>query len=125
MARLRSHNKRDAVWLGVGHAGVQPDRSVEARIGRRVQVQPNGCWLYNGSADDYGTTSIEGRQVRVHRFVYEALVGPIPEGHHVHHECETPGCCNPKHLRTMTPGQHRQHHTNKTTADFLTAIAKL
>jgi hypothetical protein len=37
-------------------------------------------------------------------------VGEIPEGHHLHHTCETPGCCNPAHLEPLSPGDHVRKH---------------
>jgi hypothetical protein len=90
------------------------DDNPETRIGSLILPQSNGCWLYRGETDRYGQASLkidgETRNVTVHRFVYETLVGPIPEGHQVHHECETPGCCNPKHLIALTPGDHGRRH---------------
>lgn len=93
---------------------VANDRNVETRVGRHIEPQPNGCWLYNGQTDRYGQVKGAHRGRRwsmpAHRFVYEVLVGRIPEGHHLHHECETPGCCNPEHLAPLTPGDHRRLH---------------
>jgi hypothetical protein len=84
------------------------DRSVEARIGKRIEPQSNGCWLWvAGKSGGYGTHAAARI---VHRFVYETLVGPIPEGHVLHHECETKDCCNPAHLTPMLPGDHTSHH---------------
>ena len=88
-----------------------PRRTPEEVIGSRVQPQPNGCWLYDGDADAYGRSSaFPGTPVSVHRFVYETLVGPIGWGYHLHHTCETPGCCNPAHLMMVTPAEHAEQH---------------
>lgn len=92
------------------------DHSDEAKIGKRIVVQPDGCWLYNGKAETYQSTHLgrgsSGRYaVSVHRWVYETLVGPVPDGHDLHHECRTPGCCNPEHLTPLTRRDHSaQHH---------------
>jgi hypothetical protein len=87
------------------------DSSDEARIGERITPQPNGCWLFNGKPEQYGMAwSRQGRPVSVHRFVYETLVGPIPDGWDLHHQCHTPGCCNPAHLTPLDKAEHRAGH---------------
>lgn len=53
-----------------------------------------GCVLQNG----YGQFSDEGRRVFAHRFVWELLVGPIPEGLTIDHLCRNKICVNPDHL---------------------------
>lgn len=85
----------------------------EEKIGRRIVPQPNGCWLYRNDPDRYGHATISdgtSYNVAVHRFVYETLVGQIPNGHHLHHKCQTRGCCNPKHLVPLTPREHMLEH---------------
>lgn len=84
------------------------DDSPEARIGRCIQPQPDGCWLYNGRSDGY--VIVHGVHTSLHRWVYETLVGPIDEGTHIHHECGNKACCNPKHLAMLTPAQHAAEH---------------
>lgn len=62
------------------------------------------CWLWKGSKNEYGYGIIlmpGEKPVRAHRFVYEQLVGPIPEGKILLHSCDNPPCVNPAHL---TPG---------------------
>jgi hypothetical protein len=90
------------------------DDSIEARLGARVTVQSDGCWIYNGQPDTYGQVRLNGgakrTNIQAHRYVYEVLRGPIPDGMHLHHECERPGCVNPTHLTPMTPGDHIAHH---------------
>lgn len=42
------------------------------------------------------------RTAKVHRVVYEALVGPIPDGMVIDHLCRQPSCVNPAHLEPVT-----------------------
>lgn len=101
---------RGGVPLSERKRGAVNDDNAETRIGGLIQPQPDGCWLYAGRTDRYGTSRIAGEHVTVHRFVYETLVGRIPPGHDLHHTCETPGCCNPDHLRPLTPRDHSRVH---------------
>ena len=85
-------------------------RSIETRIGAKIHPQPDGCWSYDPvGADGYGVDSVVGI---VHRYVYETLVGPIPEGHHLHHECRNRACVRPSHLTPLTPADHAQVHAD-------------
>ncbi|MDP9301284.1 MAG: HNH endonuclease [Actinomycetota bacterium] len=68
---------------------------MKLRIGDRSQ-----CWPWMGSRIPFGhgRFAVDGRLVAAHRFAYELLVGPIPEGLCVLHRCDNPPCCNPDHL---------------------------
>jgi hypothetical protein len=46
--------------------------------------------------------SIRGKQYYVHRVLYEALIGPVPDGLVLDHECCHRGCVNPYHLEPVT-----------------------
>lgn len=69
---------------------------------------PNGCWLWTAayclsSGDNkYGTFKLAGRRVAPHRFAYESLVGPVPEGLELDHLCRNTLCVNPQHLEAVT-----------------------
>lgn len=77
-------------------------------LGKRVQVQPNGCWAVDGNLHEYAKFG----NTNAHRWVWEAIHGPITDGDHVHHECENKGCINPAHLRRLTASEHASHHHN-------------
>lgn len=86
-------------------------KSLETEIGEQIVPQSNGCWLWRDQPDMYGDTSVQGIRIRrMHVWVYELLVGPVPTGWHLHHECETPGCVNPAHLMPLSPGDHMARH---------------
>lgn len=68
-----------------------------------------GCWLWiaalNGAG--YGTFWPQWRTpVPAHRWAYEAIVGPIPEGLYIDHLCRVRNCVNPEHLEPVTPREN-------------------
>lgn len=100
-----------AMWLEAD------SESPERKLGRRIVPQPDGCWLYNDNPNVYGQHIHEGEHRTTHRLVWEILRGPIPEGHHLHHQCRTIGCCNPEHLEVLTPKEHAAAHKELRQAD--------
>lgn len=70
----------------------------------------SGCWLWTKSltSDGYGHLRVDGRMRMAHRYVWELLIGPIPEWFELDHQCHDPQtceppcqhrrCCNPNHL---------------------------
>lgn len=76
----------------------------------RIEPEPNtGCWLWARALrpDGYARTTqqiADGRKgVYVHRAAWETVNGPIPVGMMVDHICRVRSCCNPDHLRVVTP----------------------
>lgn len=69
---------------------------------------PDGCWLWTGSIKrtGYGQMRLAGRRIITHRFAYELVVGPIPEGLQIDHLCRVRSCCNPAHLEPVTLKQN-------------------
>lgn len=99
-------------------------------IRSRVIVDDNGCWLYQGCRNDHGYARVRGPQFRRedgspvqknyrgHRVMYEALVGPVPEGLVIDHLCRVRHCVNPEHLEPVTRKENlrrgRNHNRDKT-----------
>lgn len=85
----------------------------EERVWPRVDKDgPGGCWLWTGPLQPKGYARVMqtgGAAIMVHRFVYELLVGPVPDGLQLDHLCRVRHCCNPAHLEPVTnaENQHR------------------
>jgi hypothetical protein len=69
---------------------------------------PYGCWEWTGArCRGYGmATSHTGKTVGAHRYAYQSLIGPIPEGLVLDHLCRNPGCVNPGHLEPVTSAEN-------------------
>lgn len=64
------------------------------------------CWVWTAGRDwdGYGQFHIKHQLILAHRYAYELLVGPIPEGLTIDHLCRNEGCVNPVHLEAVTIG---------------------
>lgn len=85
------------------------DESAEARILAKTEIKdPAGCWIWKGRKNDdgYGRIVFKRKQRYLHRFVYEHVIGPIPEGLELDHLCRNRACINPLHV---TPVTHREN----------------
>lgn len=45
--------------------------------------------------------------ITAHRFAYELLVGPVPDGLQLDHLCRNRACCNPEHLEPVEGVENR------------------
>ena len=50
----------------------------------------------------YGVFCHNGLTLKAHRYSYEELIGPIPEGLVIDHLCRDRACVNPYHLEPVT-----------------------
>ena len=70
------------------------------------------CWTWLPPTDPttgYGRLNIggrDGRNIYAHRFSYDLLVGPIPDGLQIDHLCRVRACVNPQHLEPVTIGEN-------------------
>lgn len=90
-----------------------------------------GCWIWQRSLDRAGygvfgrpSRYDPGRRVYLaHRWVYEEMIGPIPEGLELDHLCRVPACVNPDHLEPVTRAENVQRGAvAKITAEIAQAI---
>lgn len=78
---------------------------IDVRFWAKVVEAESGCWEWIGyrNSAGYGRLTRDKRTHYAHRFAYELLVGPIPDGLHLDHLCRNPPCVNPDHLDPVTP----------------------
>lgn len=94
--------------------GVHPRNGMAYILSNIEIVSESGCWIWMRHIS--GSTGYAQARVRligtrweldnVHRYSYELLHGPIPDGMHVDHICKVRCCVNPSHLRLLTPRQN-------------------
>lgn len=77
----------------------------EGRFWAKVDKNgPGGCWPWLGAVrTGYGRFAVQQKRlVQAHRFAYELLVGPIPDGLELDHLCRNRACVNPDHMEPVT-----------------------
>lgn len=85
-------------WRG-GDIGVAAHKRAPAA--RHVRGPWGGCWEWTGSKSAFGygmRRAGPSETGYVHRLVFEAIFGPIPDGLCVLHRCDNPPCFRPDHL---------------------------
>ena len=64
---------------------------------------PDECWPSSARPSGrYPRVKLDGRDVTLHRLMYECFVGSIPDGLVIDHLCDNARCCNPAHLAAVT-----------------------
>lgn len=71
------------------------------------------CVSHKLNADRYFRKRWGDVAEMLHRFIYRAHKGKIPEGYEVDHLCNNRACCNPEHLQAI-PGSEHTIKTNST-----------
>lgn len=71
------------------------------------------CFVWTGSRNyaGYGIMNRNYKLRKAHREVYEATVGPIPEGLVIDHLCGNKACINPDHLEPVTQQENIRRGT--------------
>lgn len=90
-------NKHYLRWWQSTEKADRPDpgpphnESLEDRLMRQTERQPNGCihWTGHVGKFGYGQVSVNGRNRGAHLVMYETFVGPVPDGLELDHVCHT------------------------------------
>lgn len=73
--------------------------SIEDKFFRHVTETADGCWEYdNLTSRGYGQFQVGEQRYLAHRWIYEHMVAPIPDGLTIDHLCRNTTCVNPWHL---------------------------
>lgn len=69
------------------------------KSGPQVEYVEGQCWVWTASCDKdgYGWYKAAGHS-KAHRYSYALHYGEIPEGKHILHRCDQPGCVRGSHL---------------------------
>jgi len=84
--------------------------ALPGRFMARVRIDEHGCWIWTGGTGGktgYGKFNVrvapgQWRMVSTHRYAYEQIIGPVPDGMQLDHLCRVRLCCNPEHLEPVT-----------------------
>jgi DNA-binding XRE family transcriptional regulator len=79
------------------------------RVLANVMTNENGCWIWMAARTHggYGALWLDGEVKYAHRVVGVIFLALDEQsGLYVLHDCDTPACCNPNHLRL---GTHREN----------------
>ena len=85
------------------------------------------CWLWEGAISPDGYGSFYGgnrRNCKPHRFAYEEMVGPIPEGLVLDHLCRVRHCVNPAHLEPVTERENALRGVSPNVKAFLSGVCR-
>lgn len=84
-----------------------------------VKDEVTGCWLWQRYlVKGYGQFSVtRGERVYAHRFAWELLRGPIPDGLTIDHLCKVTACCNPSHLEPVTQAENTRRSWDESGID--------
>lgn len=77
-----------------------------------ARVEPRGkCIVWTGSKTPagYGNLRARGLVVYAHRYAWERVNGPIPDGALIGHKCHNRSCVKVSHLRLANSFQNRTH----------------
>lgn len=70
----------------------------------RYTVASKSCWWWEGPTNEngYGVLTHDYQDTYAHRWIWDHLVGTIPEGMTIDHLCTNKRCVNPEHLEVVS-----------------------
>lgn len=85
----------------------------EAFAARTKRDAATGCLIWIGAREvhGYGRLGVHGKLTRAHRYAWERVNGPIPDGMFLDHMCYRPECTEVSHLRLATPQENAQNRS--------------
>ena len=91
--------------------GERFDTPEEAFLARTEPLVWSSCIVWTGGTHSagYGSLRVNGRMVYAHRYAWEQINGPIPDGMFVDHACWERSCVNTDHLRLATRAQNNSN----------------
>lgn len=104
-------------------------RTIKAWGGRPARPaftrNSNGCLEWDGAVNSKGYP-ITGTGL-VHRLAWDAINGPIPAGHDIHHLCRNKLCARIDHLACLTHDEHTflERRPRKLTEELVREILRL
>jgi hypothetical protein len=88
-------------------------------------VEDAGHWRWTAAKDrdGYGQYGYRmpgdiHRRHRVHRLVFQLLVGPIPHGYVIDHLCHVRACAYPAHLEAVTINENSRRSSSNQRQDY-------
>jgi hypothetical protein len=81
----------------------RPQLGPAERFLTKVRITAD-CWTWIASTNDngYGQFYVGEQKFSAHRWSYELLVGPVPDGKELDHLCRNRACVRPSHLEPVT-----------------------
>lgn len=88
-----------------------PEEAFQYRTERQGE-----CLIWVGSVNSrgYGKITVDGSLVNAHRYAWERVNGPTPDGMVIDHKCWKPACVEVSHLRLATPGENNSYRSYRT-----------